>query len=147
MPDLVTHSPLAYFFRETSKFPRNPVLFYIGTILPDILTRPFYIVDAGIYPIVRPFHTPVVLLFICLLASFLFTEGSRKTVFFSLLGGSYLHILLDLTRRHILPEYHLFFPFSWKTVEFGFLWSESWFNILPFLIFGMILNEIRKAVF
>lgn len=146
MPDLVTHCSVAYFFMETSKFPRNPVLFYVGTILPDILTRPFYIVHAGLYPIVTPFHTPVVLLLICLLASFLFAEGTRKTVFFSLLGGCYLHIMVDLTQRHILPEYFVFLPFSWKTFEFGIIWPESWFYIMPFLVLGMIFNEIRKAV-
>ncbi len=145
MPDLVTHCSVAYFVKEISRKPEKTVLFYLGTILPDILTRSFYILHPGLYPIIMPFHTPLILTLICLLISYLFEERNRKIVFFALLSGVYLHIFLDILQRHLSHEYFLFFPFTRKTFEFSLLWSETWFYILPFLIAGVMINELRKS--
>jgi len=102
---------------------------------------------SGFSDFVLPFHTPFVLLLVCILLSYFFEEKQRKNVFFALLFGSYLHIFLDISQRHVFDEYFLLFPFSWKTYEFGMLWAESWFYILPFLILLVTLNEIRKHLY
>ncbi len=141
MPDLITHLSVAYLSNRWLKVIKYSTLFYVGTILPDILTTalsiPFPKTDFVFYPL----HTPLGLFVLCLLISFFFEETKRKGVFFSLIAGCYLHLTLDLLQKHMQPAYALLFPFSWRTFEFGLLWPESIVRFVPAWIMVIVLIE------
>ncbi|MDZ7369938.1 MAG: hypothetical protein ONB12_02060, partial [candidate division KSB1 bacterium] len=52
-------------------------------------------------------------------------------------AGVFCHFLLDLLQRHIGSGYFWFFPFSWKSFEWGLFWPEDsikWIHIWLILI-------------
>ena len=56
MPDLITHMVFSHFLirgyellKNTKDFTPFRILFYVGTVLPDLLTRPWYILFADTY--------------------------------------------------------------------------------------------------
>ncbi len=72
MPELVTHISAAYIVsRGTKSITQTAALFYLGAILPDLLTRPVNILLPPLYWFVRPLHTPLALTMVCLLLSYL----------------------------------------------------------------------------
>jgi len=150
MPDLVTHLSIAYLFNRWTKILEYSAIFYLGTILPDILTRTFYILFPSTSWAVLPLHAPIPLIFVCCLIAYLFDEQSRKGVFMSLASGVYLHLLFDLFQKHIEPEFLLLFPFSWKAFELGLFWAEDSLYTIPFWIFLILIAEFilkkRKKV-
>ncbi len=141
MPDLITHTAVAYFFSRGSRIIKNSTLFYVGTILPDILTRAFFILFPKTYFAVYPFHTPLGLLLVCLLFSFFFKEAQRKEVFLSLIAGGWLHLCLDLLQKHLEPSYALLFPFSWRTFEIGVFLPEHIVMCAPLWVAAICVNE------
>ncbi|MFC1718855.1 hypothetical protein ACFL6S_34705 [Candidatus Poribacteria bacterium] len=71
MPDLVTHISAAYLVRRgTKSIAQAGALFYLGVILPDLLTRPVNILLPPLYWFVMPLHTPLALTMVCLLLSY-----------------------------------------------------------------------------
>ena len=146
MPDLVTHISIAYLFKRWTKILEYSAIFYLGTILPDILTRPFYILFPNTFWAVLPLHAPIPLFFVCCLIAYLFDEPSRKGVLISLASGVYFHLLLDFFQRHIEPEFMLLFPFSWKAFEFGLFWAEDSLYTIPLWIFLILLTGFISRV-
>ena len=144
MPDLMTHLAAGYvaslsFWRQRSL----RVLFYLGTILPDLLTRPFYMVlgrywhDAGLA--VAPLHTPVGYALACVLVAQCFDRRQlQRVALAALLAGGGLHLLMDGLQRHVVGSYHWLFPFSWWTYEWGLFWPEASVRWLP-VSFGLIV--------
>jgi hypothetical protein len=148
MPDLVTHVALSHLLRRPFNFTRNEtnpvpfiILFYFGTILPDILTRPFYI----LFPVTKdwtvPFHTPFGMILTCVLLAFLFEASIRRKVFINLLGGAFFHFFLDALQKHVNEGIFWFFPFSWKSGGFQFLWADKIMNLIPVWIILIIILE------
>ena len=148
MPDLVTHVAVAHLLRRPFDFKRrktNPIpfriLFYFGTILPDILTRPFYI----LFPVTKdwtvPFHTPFGMILTCILLTLLFESSIRRRVFINLLGGGFFHFFLDALQKHINEGIFWFFPFSWKSGGFQLFWADEIMNFIPVWIGLIILLE------
>ena len=144
MPDLITHVALSHlvrrpFDRRASQgkiLPLRP-LFYLGTILPDILTRPWYI----LFPITHDWtlclHTPLgMLLFTGILALF-FESSLRKRAFINLSTGVGCHFLLDALQKQVTGNNFWLFPFSWKSVEYGIAYAEDYLDLIPLWI-GMI---------
>jgi hypothetical protein len=112
----------------------------IGTILPDILTRPFIILFPPVGWFFMPFHTPAGLLLVSALISELFAASRRRLIFLSLTGGAGLHLFLDLFQKHSSGGYYLFFPFSWRKFEFGLVSPEASLYLFPFwLSLGALL--------
>jgi len=150
MPDLVTHLSIAYLLKTISKrwlfFLEFSIFFYFGTILPDILTRPLYILSPNVYWAVLPLHTPLPILFVCLSISYLFDERIRKGVFFTLVTGAYLHLFLDIFQKHIQPEVFLLFPFSWKSFNVGLIWPEESLYAIPFWIVIILGIKLMKRL-
>jgi hypothetical protein len=141
MPDLVTHVAVAYLFTRWTMVLKYSSVFYVGTILPDLVTRPFYILFPNAFWAVLTLHAPIPLFFVCCLITYLFDEKLRKGIFISLASGAYLHLSLDLFQKHIEPEFLLFFPFSWKTFEVGLFWAEDSLYAIPVFIFLILFME------
>lgn len=140
MPDLITHCSVAYLFRRI--FRDKLVLFVLGTILPDLLTRGLFIIFPSLLPFLLPMHTPFVLIFLSYFLCLFFEEGIRKGVFTALLSGSSLHLFLDFFQIHIREEeYYWFFPFSWKSYEIGLFWPEASVLTIPFWIILILVLE------
>ncbi len=109
---------------------------YLGAIIPDIawiLQRVIKVIypsvngyDLRLYAIIQ-----ASLLFSIIL-SFWFSSFSKNQLraFIILSIGSFLHLLLDACQIKWANGVLLFAPFSWKLLEFGFFWPESWATYL-----------------
>lgn len=132
MPDIATHVLAAYLFKKASGI--NPLaLFLLGTMLPDILSRPLYMLFPGLFWAVRPFHSIFVIALVCLLISYLFPEAARKSTLKVLFAGAMLHLFLDLLQKTIYGGYPWLFPFSTYSPSLGLFWPEDPLFALPFL--------------
>ncbi|RPH89499.1 MAG: hypothetical protein EHM72_03205 [Calditrichaeota bacterium] len=131
MPDLITHSIAAYWLLRLPRFARFRVIFYLGTILPDILARPIHILwpQLSLYSVA--IHTPVFMVVCALLAAEFFAPALRTTIRTFLLLGIGLHFFLDFFQIHLGDGYYWFFPFSWKSFEIGLFWPETSIRLLP----------------
>ncbi len=151
MPDLLSHWAAG---RLVGGRGGTGFIFLLGALLPDLLTRPVYILWPGAYWFVKPVHTPVGIVLSCLAVSGLFVARQRKRVFLWLTAGAFLHLFLDLFQRHLVGGYALAFPFSWKSWEIGWIWPEQTLFLLPvwlMLVAGLAwrrsrasANEMRK---
>jgi hypothetical protein len=108
MPDLLTHVAIAYGVQRCSSKLFSTSWFLVGTILPDVMTRPFNILFPSASWFFMPFHTPAGLLLVSSLISEFFPAFMRRLVFLSLIGGASLHLFLDLFQRHSGGGYYLF---------------------------------------
>ena len=145
MPDLSTHLAVAYGVRQP--FPalaRYGPVFYLGAVLPDVLTRAVYILWPQAFWLVAPLHTPVGLVLVCWLAALLFEEVWRKGAFLSLLAGVGMHFGLDLLQRHVVSAYFPFFPLSWVSPGGGLFWPDDSLYALPFLLAGIAAWELVR---
>ena len=141
MPDLITHVSIAYIITKIGRFSRFRVLFYIGTILPDIISRPFYIIFPPSIYYVYSLHSPVMMILITLLFAHFFDKLIRKEVVFYLLFGVGIHFLLDLFQKHILDAYYWLFPLSWHTFDLGLFWPEDSLRLIPFWLLLVLIIE------
>ncbi|MBI4403999.1 MAG: hypothetical protein HY537_07555 [Deltaproteobacteria bacterium] len=136
MPELITHSCAALvvwnFFLK-----RLPVLLVvIGTLLPDLCSRPFTILFAHsemrtFFPV---FHEPIPITLICFLLSRLFIPSKRNEAWLALCLGAYVHEGLDLLQKAVAESYYPLFPFSMWSPRWGILHSEATLPYLPLII-------------
>jgi len=152
MPDLITHSIFNHILRRFYDYGKNVnpfsgviVFFYIGTILPDILTRPFYIIFPQTYEWIIFLHTPIAIIFFSSLFVQFLKAGIRNTAFANLIAGSFLHFLLDALQKQITGNNFWLFPFSWHNFGFGLLWAGQYLRFLPFSI--LILIGVELVIF
>ena len=152
MPDLLTHLVVAAGLRKGLRSEALTAWFLIGAVLPDVLTRPFYIPFPNLVGFVMPLHTPLGLLLVCVCISRFFSPPHRRRIFNNLVGGATLHLLLDICQKHIGGSYPLLFPFSWSSFEFGLVWPETslylmplWFVLGAFLIVRWLLRHKGKG--
>ena len=146
MPDLVTHISVAYLAQKSFKASKYLAVFFAGTILPDILTRPLYIIFPGAYWFIYPLHTPFILILVCLLISYFFEEKIRKTIFISLLAGVFLHLFLDFFQEHLIGVNYWLFPFSDIDVGVSLFWQDDSPYAVPFLLIAIIAIEIVSLI-
>ena len=118
------------------------ILFYSGTILPDLLSRPFYIIFPSTYLWITALHTPLAMLIIITMLSLLFHSGIRKRVFLNLCGGAALHFLLDALQKHVSGNNFWLFPFSWKNFSYGVAWPEDILLLIPVWIILAFITEL-----
>jgi hypothetical protein len=142
MPDLVTHTAIAYFAVRHSVFKRFRIVFYLGTILPDISSRPFYIIQPALYPYTVAIHTPVFSVVSCLVLAELFSTDIRRYVRAYLIAGVALHYILDLIQKHLGEGYYLLFPFSWTSNKIGMLWPEEILLFVPVWLILIAVSEL-----
>ena len=146
MPDLLSHLASGYLFLPKLKTRAWFVVFLLGACLPDLATRPFYIIYPKLFWYVMPAHTPLGLLVLCFGLSGFFIAAQRKQVVLTLASGCTLHLLRDLLQRHMHGGYVLLFPFSWVIFEFGLFRSEISFYFLPLwlLLAGLMVWRMKR---
>ncbi len=141
MPDLVTHTASAYFFMRSRRFRTVRLFFYIGVLLPDLLSRPFHILNPKWQPFTLAVHTPVFMFVFCLLFAELFSPPLRREVRLYTFAGSLLHFGLDLLQRHIGSGYFWLYPFSWNSFEWGLFGPEASVSFVPLWIIIILISE------
>ena len=148
MPDLITHIALGHLVRrpldiQHEKRPTMPfrLIFYFGTVLPDILTRPWYIIFPETYEWTLPFHTPLGMLLTCILISLLFAPSLRRRVFINLTAGAFFHFVLDSFQKTLTGNDYWLFPFSWRSYGLGIAWADEVMDLLPVWIGLALLME------
>jgi len=139
MPDLVTHFTSAYILKIPDRWARFRVPFYLGALLPDLLSRPWTIIHPPASHLVYSLHTPLMTAIICLLIAQLFEEDIRPSVRVNLLLGVTLHFSLDILQKQATIAYYWLFPFSWKTFGLGLFWPEDTVRLVPLWV-GLILT-------
>ncbi|GBD89733.1 hypothetical protein BMS3Abin04_00441 [bacterium BMS3Abin04] len=109
---------------------------YLGAIIPDIAWIIQRVVKF-IYPSVNGYDLRLYViiqasLLFSLILSFWFSSFSKNQLrtFIILSLGSLLHLLLDACQVKWGNGVLLFAPFSWKLLDFGFFWPESWATYL-----------------
>ena len=147
MPDLVTHTALGYFVVRRWRHAAYAFLFLIGNMMPDLMTRPFYIIYSPSFWWVYPFHTPLGALVACWGITGLFKKGDRRPVFLAVAGGSMTHLVLDIFQKHAGMGYIWFSPFSWVFTDWGLFWPEDALNRLPVLLGAVAVVELSLRIF
>ena len=153
MPDLVTHVALAHLFRRgRSQIKRKKdnslalLLFYWGTILPDILTRPFFILFPGTTNWLLFFHTPAAMAVLSLMLARAFPLPLRRMALGNLFGGAMLHFVLDLFQRQVLVNHFWLFPFSWESHGLGVAWPHQIMACIPIWLVMITYTERHGLV-
>lgn len=141
MPDLVTHYAVAHLAGRRCWRPVTAI-FLLGTLLPDLLTRPIYILLPQTYWLVMPLHTPLGILIVNWMMAILFHPDDRRRIFVALAGGAILHFALDALQRHLIAGYFWLWPFSWWTTERGLFWPEDSLLVAPTLAVLVAVLEI-----
>ncbi|MDP8214135.1 MAG: metal-dependent hydrolase [Candidatus Euphemobacter frigidus] len=139
MPDLVTHVAGAYLVKRGVKITRYAALFYLGAMLPDLASRPLHIIWPRTLLASQAFHSPVGVFLICWLVSLFFRVDQRKRVFFLLIAGSFLHLVMDSGQKQLEGGYLWFFPFSMKTCSLGLFWPEDSVRFLPYTAIAVLI--------
>ena len=140
MPDLFAHFMSGYLPTRYSKTRRYDALFIFGAMLPDIVTRIpeilFYrFFHFPVYDFLEALHTPISLIIICYLLSFLFEEIERWKSFLFLFLGSLLHITLDLMQEQFFhATYMPLFPLSFDTFQWKLFDYNDSMRIFPILL-------------
>ena len=139
MPELITHIAGAYLVKKGFRITKFLVFFYLGAMLPDLVSRPLHIIWPQTLLASQAFHSPMGVFLICWLISLFFREDQRKTIFFLLLSGSILHLLMDAGQMHLIGGYIWFFPFSMKTFSAGLFWPEDSLRVLPYTVIIVLI--------
>lgn len=128
MPDLITHSIAAVPISLITKEKIPPVFLIIGSVFPDIISRSILVLFPQNYPlywVAQALHTPIVLILSIWLVSLFFAPHLRKSAFWGLIIGSFIHLSLDMLQKHYVGGYYWFFPFSYQSFELPLFWPED----------------------
>ena len=135
MADLVTHVAAGALLKALTRGPHLPT-FLVGCVLPDAVSRvptmgltmlmhegaPIpEVLIAGFYVL----HMPLGIVPFCWLVASLFPEDVRPYIWGNLVGGSALHLALDVLQSHFGAGYLLLYPFSTWHWEAGLIGPED----------------------
>ncbi len=116
-------------------------LFYMGTILPDIMSRPFYI----LFPVTREwvflYHQPIGFILISIMFTLFFNPAIWKKVWINLMAGGMLHFLLDSFQKQIASGIAWLWPFSWQAYGYGLMEAGDILNYIPLWIILIVIME------
>ena len=143
MPDLATHVLTTHLMSRARPGWRTlyaPLL--LGAILPDVLTRPLYMLFPAAFWLFFPLHSPLVLALVCYVLSFLFEERGRAKTFIAMYAGALLHIVLDLLQKSVTLAYAPLFPFSWAQWSAGLFWADDSLLILSALLVFVLVRRV-----
>lgn len=144
MPDLVTHFASGYVADAALK-PRQPLrlAFLLGVLLPDLLTRPVYILFPGTDAFVMPLHTPIGYAIACwLIVQAADQRGLRRDIMRGLMTGGLLHFALDALQRQFDRGYEWMFPICRCQTTWGLFWPETSVDWLPITIIVAALLSV-----
>ena len=144
MPDLITHSCVAYGLSVLCKNRwHSPVI--VGALMPDILSRvpsmvlsflrgfepriPLWLIDMW-----GPLHLPAGMLISSLMLAMLWRDSFRMRIFWLSLLGQASHLLIDVGQSHIAGGYALGFPIWNRPVELGLYGTEASVWLAPILL-------------
>lgn len=133
MPDLVTHLASGY-VADAAFRPRQPfrLAFLLGVLLPDLLTRPFFIIWPQTYEFVRPLHAPFTYVIACWMLTQLFAYRRQRSVIFTgLFLGGLLHFAADALQQQFLKPYLWLFPVCRCETSWGLFGPEASLEFLP----------------
>ena len=149
MPDLITHVAISHLvkrpwdrIRPSENSGALRLLFYFGTILPDLTSRALNIAFPSTVKWTLALHTPVGSLLTCILIALLFESSIRKSVFFNLIGGAALHYLLDTFQYAVTPVFFWGFPFTWADSSLHLLDAGDIVLFSPVWVILVVLMEI-----
>jgi Na+/proline symporter len=139
VPDAVTHlcsGLLAQILGPPGPVRRWAPLFVAGAVLPDLFSRApstvLGLVHSHLHPLPsfvlycwNPLHLPAGILLYSLLLALLFPQAQRRAALAALLAGAAVHVVLDLSQRHVGLGYPLLVPFSSRDFELGLMGSEA----------------------
>ena len=133
MRDLVTHLASGYVaaipLRQRATL---RLMFLTGVLLPDLLTRPFYILIPGAYDFVMPLHTPIAYTAACWLITQAFADQTlRRATMTGLLSGGILHFAADALQRQFFAGYKWLFPLCRCESTAGLFWPEASVDWIP----------------
>jgi len=140
MPDLLTHTASAWILTRFLNAAEKRALLYVGVILPDIVSRPFYIIWPELYFYTLAVHTPVFMLIFLFFTSEFFEQKSSARLFLGI--GVFLHFIFDAMQKHLLDGYYWLFPFSWWSYSGGFFWPNQALNFVPVWMSMIIIGEL-----
>jgi hypothetical protein len=145
MADLLVHIATGFAAGRPLRDGRLRAILYVGVCLPDLLYKALLYLAGAPTWLCEPTHAPLGLLPFCYAAALLFEESWRKRAFWALLGGSYLHLLVDLGKNYlgagVIPWA---FPFSMDTVELGWYYPEDTLLLIPPALLLLLGLELFK---
>ncbi len=116
---------------------------YIAVVIPDlpwILQRLVQALGVDVNPFdLRQYVIVQASFFFCILLSAALSSltHARIKTFFILVLGSLVHLLIDATQIKWANGVHLFAPFDWSLLNFGWYWPDSTATYV-FTVFGLV---------
>lgn len=141
----MTHTLVAHLAGRPATNRPLAFCFVLGSVVPDVFTRPFYIIWPATYWWTMPLHTPAGIAVLCWTLAQFFAAEVRGKVLAAFIAGAMLHLLLDLFQRHVAGGYYLFFPFSMRATRAGLWWPEDSLDFLPVLIGIVVVFEVARS--
>ena len=153
MPDIVSHLASGYLirnFQNKSKiFQRAFPLILFGLVLPDLFSRPYWIIGPGFFFTSHYFHTPFACFFQTLAITSFFAPVHRKLAFRALTFGWVLHQGFDLLQRSLDPGYYyIFWPLLNQPFRIGLFWAGNWPYVAIFTVLfaGLASKGFRFSI-
>ncbi len=151
MADFLVHFATAFVPAKGLRDGRLRAVLYAGVCLPDLLFKGLLYLGGASTWACEPTHAPLALIPLCYAAALLFEEEWRARAFGALLGGSLLHLLLDLAKSYlgtgVIPWG---FPFTMARAELGLYMPEDTILLMAPALGLILLTEaahrlIRRA--
>ena len=142
MPNMLAHIGVQGAITRALIRDADPRWIFVGCLLPDlpwILQRLGRALIPGINPYdLRLYAVVQASLAACLLlCGALALSSTQPAKIFRILGlNAVFHLLLDACEIKWANGVHLFAPLSWKLLNFGLFWPESW-PVLLLTLFGL----------
>lgn len=150
MPDLATHMLVPALRVVTGKPLKNWPIFILGNILPDLFGRTLnyllYSFSVYVGDFSAPFHSVIVMPLYCFAVALLFADSLRQRAFKLLVGGSLLHLFLDVFQIHVSNGNKIFYPLLSGSFEIPLFWPEMSLYTIPFMLilWGILLWRHKK---
>jgi hypothetical protein len=145
MGDLFSHFAMGFGIGKLFSQRKVRIIFYMGCFLPDIVFKIFLYLTYSPSWYCEPSHSPLMILILCLFFAHLFEEDFRKKAFFGLLGGSYLHLILDLGKSYMGSGVILWaFPFSMDRIELGLYHQDDALYLVGAGVILILLIELTQ---
>ena len=156
MADLLTHMASGVAVKAMTRGPYAAALI-AGTVLPDLGAR---VPAMGLSALAKKgasiapewayafevLHMPLGMILMSFVLAGLFHPDQRRAVFWNLLAGCGLHLLVDLTQSHMGVGYLLGFPLSTWDFELGWMGTEATVLWSPwFMLTAIVLWRWRRG--
>ena len=147
MDDLLVHAATAFVPGRALRDDRVRAILYVGVCLPDLIYKFLLYVFGAPTWLCEPTHSPLGIIPWCLLGALLFEESWRNRAFWALLGGCWLHQLIDAGKDYMGEGVILWaFPFSMDRFELGWYRPEDTLLLMiPALVLILLVELSRKV--